>query len=324
MCIFSFSPHTISSTSSTLYSVGLSELINAIHIENDITNGTSLYKLSPLGVSLESLTYTPPTTSTSTTKQQSYLSSSNNPLYNIYQYAYYRSSNGSGGGSSRNTIHQTKSQMTFLSSPISNYAHTIITDEYKKTSGYDSTLTSETIKVMSVWMSVVQSLYNAVTLCDEGIKPDIDDGSYVNPIDVGAALYVGNLQSTDGSSIESSNSLYAWVTKASNNFEMSSDVLPANVQNVLQEGNISLSERILNGLVELQTLLPTCWQSTTAKDNDDDNDVAQQMRIKVDDITKLLKIPLVQNLIYYSASVATGGDNEAPTARDTIDWVIVS
>ena len=301
--------------------MGLSELINAIHIENDITNGTSLYKLSPLGVSLESLTYTPPTTST-TTKQESYLSSSNNPLYNIYQYALYRSSNGSGGGSSRNTIHQTKSQMAFLSSPISNYAHTIITDEYKKTSGYDSTLTSETIKVMSVWMSVVQSLYNAVTLCDGGIMPDIDNVEYVNPIDVGAALYIGNLQSTDSSSIESSNSLYAWVTKASNNFEMS-DVLPTNVQNVLQEGNISLSEKILNGLVELQTLLPTCWQSTTTDDNDE-NDVAQQMRMKVDDLTKLLKIPLVQNLIYYSASVATGVSNEAPTARDTVDWVIVS
>jgi len=298
------SPHIIS-TSSTLYSVGLSELINAIHIENDITNGTSLYKLSPLGVSLESLTYTPPTTSTSTTKQQSYLSSSNNPLYNIYQYAYYRSSNGSGGGSSRNTIHQPKSQMTFLQEPISNYAHTIITDEYKKTSGYDSTLTSETIKVMSVWMSVVQSLYNAVTLCDGGIEPDINDGSYVNPIDVGAALYIGNLQSTDGSSIESSNSLYAWVDKASMNYEVSSD--------------FTLSEKILNGLLELQTLLPTCWSTTT-----DDNDVAQQMRMKVDDLTKLLKIPLVQNLIYYSASIATGVSNEAPTARDTVDWVIVS
>ena len=210
--------------------------------------------------------------------------------------------------------------MIFLNEPISNYAHTIITDEYKKTSGYDSTLTSETIKVMSVWMSVVQSLYNAVELCDDGTIPDIDDSSYVNPIDVASALYIGNLQSIDSSSIESSNSLYAWVDKASNNFETSSSVvLPTNVQNVLQEGSISLSEKILNGLVELQTLLPTCWTET-----DDDNDVAQQMRIKVDDITKLLKIPLVQNLIYYAASVATGASNEAPTARDTIDWVIVS
>jgi len=211
--------------------------------------------------------------------------------------------------------------MTFLSSPISNYAHTIITDEYKKTSGYDSTLTSETIKIMSVWMSVVQSLYNTVTLCDGGIKPDINDGSYVNPIDVGAALYIGNLQSTDGSSIESSNSLYAWVTKASMNFEMS-EVLPTNVQNVMQEGSISLSEKILNGFVELQTLLPKCWTET---DDNDDNDVAQQMRMKVDDLTKLLKIPLVQNLIYYSAVVATGASSDmAPTAKDTIDWVIVS
>ena len=171
-------------------------------------------------------------------------------------------------------------------------------------------------------MSVVQSLYNAVSLCDGGVIPDIDDGSYVNPIDVASALYIGNLQSIDQNSIENSNSLYAWVTKASMNFEMS-DVLPTNVQNVLQEGSTSLSERILNGLVELQTLLPKCWESTTADDNDD-NDVAQQMRMKVDDLTKLLKIPLVQNLIYYSASVATGNGEEAPTARDTIDWVIVS
>ena len=211
--------------------------------------------------------------------------------------------------------------MIFLNEPISNYAHTIITDEYKKTSGYDSTLTSETIKVMSVWMSVVQSLYNVVDLCDEGTIPDINDSSYVNPIDVASALYIGNLQDTDSSS-KNSNSLYAWVDKASNNFETSSSVvLPTNVQNVLQEGSISPSERILNGLVELQTLLPTCWTET---DDDDDNDVAQQMRIKVDDITKLLKIPLVQNLIYYAANVATGASNEAPTARDTIDWVIVS
>ena len=172
-------------------------------------------------------------------------------------------------------------------------------------------------------MSVVQSLYNAVSLCDGGVIPDIDDGSYVNPIDVASALYIGNLQSIDQNSIENSNSLYAWVTKASMNFEMS-EVLPTNVQNVLQEGSITLSERILNGLVELQTLLPTCWQSTTTTDDNNDNDVAQQMRMKVDDLTKLLKIPLVQNLIHYSASVATGANDVAPTARDTIDWVIVS
>lgn len=321
------SPHTISISSisiSNINSVGLSELINAIHIENDITNGTSLYKLSPLGISLESLTYTPPPSSTSTTKQQSYLSSTNNPLYNIYMYALYRSTNGSGGSlpdSSRNTIHLPKSQMTFLNQPVSNYAHTIITDEYKKTSGYDSTLTSETIMVMSVWMSIVQSLYNAVSLCDSGIEPDINDSTFVNPIDVASALYIGNLQTIDEESIESSNSLYAWVTKASNNYEVSSsssEVLPANVQNVINEGSIPISEQILNGLLELQTLLPTCWQST----EDDNENVAQQMRMKVDDIIKLLKIPLVQNLIYYSASVATG--EVAPTARDTIDWVIVS
>ena len=94
----------------------LSELIEAISKENDITNGTNLYKLTPPNgkYSLESLTYSPATTtitgdssspSSKNDNENTFLKSSNNPLYNIYMYAMWRSTNGSGARSSTNNIH---------------------------------------------------------------------------------------------------------------------------------------------------------------------------------------------------------------------------
>ena len=308
--LFYICPHTHSvslflslcfcNTKKHTYSVGLSEIVQAISLENDITNGTNLYQLSPLGISLESLTYE----SASTSNSKPFVDSTNNPMYGIYMYAFWRSPNGSGGGPNRNTIHETRSEMKFLNDDVGYYAHTIIMDEFGKTSGYDPTLTAETIRVTNIWMACIQSLYNSVTLCDSGEQPDVDDTNYVSPIDQAAAFWFGNLETDVPTDVdlENSGTMYAWAEKARKNF------------NVL--GSVSNPNRmILDGIVQLQTLLTSCWN------NDEDNDTAKQMRMLVDDLTRYMTIPLVQNLIYHSASVATGAD---VGEWDAVDWVIVS
>jgi len=52
-----------------------------------------------------------------------------------------------------------------------------------------------TIRVTDVWMAVVQSLYDAVALCDEGIDPTVaeESGGSINPVDVAAAFWFGDL-----------------------------------------------------------------------------------------------------------------------------------
>ena len=259
----------------------LSELIEAISKENDITNGTNLYKLTPPNgkYSLESLTYSPATTtiagdSSSSSKNDNdntFLKSSNNPLYNIYMYAMWRSTNGSGARSSTTTTtvnnHEMKSQMKFLDEPISHYIHTIIMDEYTKHTGYDPSLTAETIQVTNIWMSVVQSLYNTVTLCESGTAPNHDDGTtsfdeYSNSIDIAAALWFGNLQSDNDTDMikRSGGTMFAWAEEARSRY-VSTD----NASGSGSDGEtlINVNDKIVQGLNDIQSMLSTCYTDGT-------------------------------------------------------------
>ena len=344
----------------------LSELIEAISKENDITNGTNLYKLTPPNgkYSLESLTYSPPqvlsvadtiagdsSSSSKNDNDNTFLKSSNNPLYNIYMYAMWRSTNGSGARSSTTTTvnnnnnnnnihHEMKSQMKFLDEPISHYIHTIIMDEYTKTSGYDPSLTAETIKVTNIWMSVVQSLYNTVTLCESGtaVAPNHDDDGtttfdeYSNSIDIAAALWFGNLQSDNDTDMmkRSGGTMFAWAEEARSRYVSTGDASASDGDTL-----INVNDKIVQGLNDIQSMLSTCYTDGTNNVVDGSNNgnsivsssssSSKQMRQKVDELVRYMTVPLVQNLIYYSSVVATGSVPPSSASNaDIIDWVIVS
>ena len=289
-------------------SVALTELVEAIAIEDNISNGTSLYQLNVENlISLESI-------STTTSISSNYLNSNTNPLYGLYMYAYWRSPNGSG---SNRASTQNREDMQFLSKSVDNYGHTIIMDEFGKTSGYDPTLTAEVIRVMNMWMATIQSLYDAVQLCDGEEDPGVDDVSYISPIDKAAAFWFGSLKGADETSMQGNGSLYAWAHRAKSNFVFTDVVFDVNSEMVLE-------------LNQLQTLLPTCWadpaEITVDPITGEEVDVALQMRRIVDDISRYMTVPLVQNLIHHAASIANSDEaNAAPTVQsDKIDWVIVS
>mmetsp|Transcript_27022 Transcript_27022/g.57901 ORF Transcript_27022/g.57901 Transcript_27022/m.57901 type:complete len:145 (-) Transcript_27022:726-1160(-) len=94
-------------------------------------------------------------TSTTTGTIAPYLNMRTNPFYSIFRYMYalWRSANGSGKYGSDNTslpsstsstLPSARSTMTFLKKPVDNYEHTIISDEFSKSSGYDDGSTAET------------------------------------------------------------------------------------------------------------------------------------------------------------------------------------
>jgi len=214
--------------------------------------------------------------------------------------------------------------MTFLKKPVDNYGHTIISDEFSKSSGYDAELTAETIRATDVWMAVVQSLYDAVALCDEGKDPTAVSGGYSNPVDVAAAFWFGDLaDGTSGTAMESSGTMYAWAKRARDNFALalvgeSSSGFDANA-------------KILEGLNDLQSMLPLCWPSDGSaaagdeEPNDKEGDVVLEVRMMVDDVVRYMTVPLVQNLIHYSARVAEIMEEkgESDVTADEIDYVIL-
>ena len=96
--------------------------------------------------------------------------------------------------------------MKFLSDNVDNYGHTIIMDEFEKGSVYDPALTAETVWTTNLWMAMVQSLYDAVALCDEaggggaGIVADpvtmAQEASSQRPMDQAAAFWYGNINNS--------------------------------------------------------------------------------------------------------------------------------
>merc|ERR1719253_1932148 len=114
--------------------------------------------------------------------------------------------------------------MTFLGEPVTAYGHTIVSDEFGKTSGYDPALTAETIRAVNVWMATVQSLYDAVALCDGGDDPEFEEGTIVSPVDMAAAFWFGNHPGDDddggGGALEDTSmggngngTMYAWAER---------------------------------------------------------------------------------------------------------------
>ncbi len=64
-------------------------------------------------------------------------------------------------------------------------------------------MTSESISVIDVWMAVVQSLYDAVSVCALDVNADgdvassttnVDDPGYMSLVDVTAAFWYGSRQ----------------------------------------------------------------------------------------------------------------------------------
>ena len=290
----SFLQHTTESTITTpqYRSVGLTELLEAIAIEDDIDSGTSLYKQkTPDGISLEGIGV----------GDDSFLDASTNPLFAIYMYAYWRSTNGSG----KDGNDQPRSEMQWLDEIVDQYGHTIIMDEFGKDSEYDSLLTADTIRVTNVWMATVQSLYNAVEQCDErdDDNNDVDDPMFVNAVDQAAAFWFGDIENladfTGGT-------MYAYAERIREQFQ-------------LKDNSNNVNEKMIFGLNYLKTTLSECLDPTIS--DDDAEAKALQMRMRVDELTRYMTVLLVQNLIHHAALVATS--SETPKDPNLIDYVIL-
>ena len=263
----------------------LTEVLEAITNEPDMAKGLQFYQTpSSNDFSLESIG----ASSTSTILDQK-----TNPLYSIYMYAYWRSDNGNG----HNDINVAREDMMFLSDPVDYYGHTIITDEFEKKSGYNPALTAETIRVTNMWMATVQSLYEGVELCHVG-PDDIDELTYINPIDKAAAFWIGthdDVTSSEGGS------LYAWANKL--NLSGGTGFVP--------------NDEIVDGLILLQSTLKSCldgWDATITDEQE------YEMKKTVGTVIRAMTAPLVESLVSYASKVA--GATEPDAEMD--DYMIVS
>ena len=272
-------------TSNIDHIIQLTELIEAIELNtNGLAEAELFYRTEVEGLSLEKL-------SNSNEEDFSYsnpshfLDQTTNPLYGIFMYAFWRSVHGNGKTGSD----VPRDAMKFLSKPVDFYPHTIILAEFEKTSGYDAEITAQTIRVANMWMSSVQSLYNGVQMCNE--RPaDFDEPSFVNPIDMAAAFWIGS-QDDDSST---GGSLYAWAKDVGSKFT-GQDV---NVQ-------------IVQGLNSLQNSIKDCFAAPL----ENASDMAAGMRAVADNITRLMTVPLVQSLLWHSTNLSDANNR---------DFVVVS
>ena len=285
-------------------SIDLTPLLEAISLEPTKEEGKARYQQMENGMSLESLGGGGSSGGTSQTFSK-FFNARTNPLYSIYMYAYWRSQNGSGSSSSTTADLPNRGGMTFLDEPGDYYGHTIIQNELSKESKYDAELTAETVRVVNVWMATVQALYDAVQTCDDsdGTPVDTSDPVFVNPVDQAAAFWFGSLE-TVGSS--DGGTLYAWAQRT----------------NDLYIGGVDVNAGMIEGLKDLQTMLNSCLTSGAGSGGDDIvGDSAKEMRVKVDDVVRIMTIPLVQNLIVRASAVASDASDADP---NEVDYMIVS
>jgi hypothetical protein len=261
-------------------------------------------------------------------------------------HAYWRSTHGSGSSSisssSQQQQHQSRSEYTFLDQSVDNYGATIVENMFTKPTGYNPTLTSETIKVITTWMGFIQSVYDAVTLCalDENANGDvmttlttnINDPAYISPVDIAAAFWYGNFRTSEPNQDPMNDgSLYAWTILAKSNFSPIMD---------FGNGLFDTNDAITRSLSKIQKLLPTCLIARNSGQDDQVTEYAKQMRIVADDIVRYASVPMIQHLIHHCATLAMGvnmnmtmaDDGGVPVERhrrvqeldDVVDWIIVS
>jgi hypothetical protein len=258
--------------------IELTELIEAIELNtNGLAEAQKFYKQGTEGnlISLEKLSNSNEG-NYSYSNPSHFLDQSVNPLYAINMYALWRSVHGNG---SRGSVVPRES-MEFYSNPVDFYPHTIINAEFEKSSGYDAEVTAQTIRVTSMWMATVQSLYNGVHTCEN--RPDgIDEPNFINPIDMAAAFWIGT-QETE--SEVGGGSLYAWAKDIGSKYT-----------------GQDVNAIIVQGLKFLQTTLQTCLSQSMP--NEDRPKTAQIMRSRVDSITRSMVVPLVQSLIWHSTDL---------------------
>jgi hypothetical protein len=323
--------------------------VRAISTE-DAVNGTFLYQKDEFtadggrSYSLEGI-FNNPSSDDADLYQYSrrYVDASNNPVYGTYMHSLWMSPHGSG----RDAI-EPRDQYQFLGASIDNYGATIIENMLEKPSGYNARLTSESIRVIGVWMAFVQSLYDAVSSCaldvnaDGGVTlttTDIDDPGYVSPVDVAAAFWYGSRQTWYED--DDDGSMYGWAKIAKSNFDGTT---------------FDANDSIGRGLNRLQPLLPQCLVNRNTGMNEEVENAARAMRAIVDDIVRYATVPMVQNLIHHSARIALGvvdtavsmnattdtgatvpmeegvttvvvgggGDDATSMLDDAVDWIIVS
>ena len=276
----------------------LTDLIDAIQNETSQEKGNTFYiEVLREKISLESLL-----NKVESNNVQIYLNPETNPLYNVYMYALYRSPNGSGY-----ERENTRDMMKFLNEDVDNYGHTIIQDELKKQSGYDRSLTTETIRVTSVWMSAIQSLYDAVKVCEQGGGLEVLEApEFVNPVDAAAAFWFGSL---DDENDTTGGSLYAWASRARDNFVFQSDLT-----------GFDANKDIITDMNTMQATLNDCMDASKTPDEETRNVFAKDMRELADGMGRKMTVPMVQNFIHYGTLKATSA------SEDIIDedYMIVS
>lgn len=266
--------------------IQLTELIEAIEVNsNGLAEAEFFYKTDMQGLSLEGI-------SNSNEDDYSYSNPSHfldqkvNPLYGIYMYGLWRGVHGN--GKTGNNL--PRESMKFLSKPVDFYPHTIIQAEFEKKSGYNAEITAQTIRVTNMWMATVQSLYNGVQMCDE--RPDnADEPNFVNPIDMAAAFWIGTQEEE---SATGGGSLYAWTKDIGSKYT-----------------GRDVNSQIVQELKTLQTTLQSCLTAP----EESTYDMAKNMRVIVDNITRWMTVPLVQSLYWHSTSL--GDANQR-------DFVVVS
>ena len=171
---------------------------------------------------------------------------------------------------------------------------------------YDAKLTAETIRVTNLWMATVQLLYDALYVCED--NPELgEDPTFINPIDQAAAFWFGNFDET---ALTGSGSLYAWAERIRSEFSFGTAPSP-----------FDANKEILEGLNYLQTKLNDCMNINPSSTIEAGGDHSLEMRKVVDKLTKVMTVPLVQNLIHHTALVASSPE---PADADSIDYMIVS
>ena len=221
-----------------------------------------------------------------------YFSSSSrkhNPLYSHYMYSLWKSADGG------NAVGNPQDK-EFDDEPVEFFGNSIVEDEYNKPSGYDPELTSETMRVVIMWMATVQSIYESVQFCSETTATSSPDR--VNPIDKAAALWVGNapfIMTTFGGS------LLAWTNRMHDQFGAPS---------------FNANNQILDNLSQLQSDLDLCLQASTSAGTKEQ--IIGRMWSVSKDTTTAMTVPLVQNLLYSLAIEANKDTIPGPHGEDTL------
>lgn len=243
------------------YSVALTDLVELISNAGDKSNGLDHYTQMNDGVSLQCL---------STGSKWLHITQEN-PVYVIYMYGLWISDDGDNSGDGY-------SSKTFDDGEILNYGDTIIMDEFDKSSGFDSKLSAETIRVMNMWMAMTTEMYRAADSCRDGYVSKAPQG--FNPVDFAAAFWYGSAQNPD---LTDNSSLYAWAKRAEKEFV---------------EQSMGANDVITTKLNDLQKSFQGC--KLLSKDEQEKKGV--EMKHMVDDITRWMVVPIVQNFIHHLAS----------------------